>query len=81
MLPPADKGGIEDLPQKCVECMVTCHSIANVDGRYIGDPLDIEMFKATEWTMNDVEDNNTSQYVELATFSSIGNTCTSLTSF
>lgn len=34
-------------------CMVTCHCIAEVKGHFIGDPLDIEMFKATGWTLDE----------------------------
>jgi len=31
--------------------MVTCHSIAQVHGKFIGDPLDVEMFKSTNWEL------------------------------
>lgn len=29
--------------------MAACHLVAKIDDRYIGDPLDIEMFKDTDW--------------------------------
>jgi cation-transporting ATPase 13A3/4/5 len=32
-----------------VECLATCHSIFRANGRLMGDPLDIEMFKSTGW--------------------------------
>ena len=38
---------------KSLECMITCHWIANVNGKLIGDPIDIEMLKATHWTLDD----------------------------
>ena len=33
----------------CVEWMVSCHSIAQIEDTFIGDPLEIEMFKVTGW--------------------------------
>lgn len=38
---------------KTLGWMVTCHCIAEVKGHFIGDPLDIEMFKATGWTLDE----------------------------
>ena len=35
------------------EIMATCHSLTMVKGQIIGDPLDIKMFEATEWIIED----------------------------
>ncbi|XP_028650762.1 probable cation-transporting ATPase 13A4 [Erpetoichthys calabaricus] len=33
--------------------MATCHSLITIDGNIQGDPLDIKMFEATGWVMNE----------------------------
>ncbi|XP_039967667.1 probable cation-transporting ATPase 13A3 isoform X2 [Bactrocera tryoni] len=33
--------------------MVTCHSITIVNGKLMGDPLDLKMFESTGWTLED----------------------------
>ena len=33
-------------PMALVECMATCHSLTRVDGRLVGDPLDVKMFES-----------------------------------
>ncbi|KAA6387883.1 MAG: putative Vacuolar cation-transporting ATPase YPK9, partial [Streblomastix strix] len=43
--------------------LASCHSIGDMKGKYIGDPLDIVMLKFTEWKFTDMEnvkknDNN-----------------------
>ncbi len=38
-----------------VECMAACHSITRVEGKLIGDPLDIEMFNGTGWILDEPE--------------------------
>lgn len=38
---------------KYLECMAACHMIVKIDDAYIGDPLDVEMFKSTAWVMNE----------------------------
>jgi cation-transporting ATPase 13A2 len=40
-----------------VECLTSCHSITEVDGKLIGDPIDVRMFNATGWTLNENLDN------------------------
>lgn len=48
--------------------MVTCHSIAHVQDRFIGDPLDIEMFVATNWTLSEETGQNKQGLIELDNF-------------
>lgn len=38
--------------------MASCHLVAKVGDRYIGDPLDIEMFKDTHWVIDETETTN-----------------------
>lgn len=45
--------------QLMIEIMVTCHSLALVNNKLIGDPLDIKMFEWTKWIL---EDNNENKY-------------------
>jgi cation-transporting P-type ATPase 13A2 len=59
---------LHDTKQKFTECMVTWHSIAHVHDRFIGDPLDIEMFKATKWTMNEDVAQKNKELIELSRF-------------
>jgi predicted P-type ATPase len=39
------------IPQLCLEVMSTCHSLAVVDGRPVGDPLEVELLRASGWTL------------------------------
>jgi predicted P-type ATPase len=42
----------EDLPRVCLELMATCHSLAVVDGAALGDPLEVELLRASGWTLS-----------------------------
>lgn len=33
--------------------MATCHSLTLIDGKLIGDPLDVKMFESTQWAFNE----------------------------
>ena len=41
------------VPDALLMSMITCHSIVNIDGQCIGDPIEIEMFKCTKWILSD----------------------------
>lgn len=41
---------------KFVQGMVTCHSLVVHNGDLLGDPLDLEMFKATDWRLCDPDE-------------------------
>lgn len=36
-----------------LHALATCHSLRNVDGKVIGDPLDVKMFEFTKWTLEE----------------------------
>lgn len=38
---------------KLLEAMGSCHQITYVQGELIGDPLDVRMFQATKWKLNE----------------------------
>uniref|UniRef100_H2YT60 Cation-transporting ATPase n=1 Tax=Ciona savignyi TaxID=51511 RepID=H2YT60_CIOSA len=40
-----------DSKDEMVQCMVTCHTLTTIDGRILGDPLDLKMFEATKWQL------------------------------
>ena len=49
-----DRGpDISDLPSICIELMATCQSLSIVDGQSApsGDPLEVELFRATGWVL------------------------------
>lgn len=40
-----------------VECLATCHGITRVDGKIIGDPIDVKMFESSGWLLNENLEN------------------------
>lgn len=36
-----------------LEALASCHSITYVNGSLIGDPLDVKMFEATGWILEE----------------------------
>uniref|UniRef100_A0A8C7DUZ7 Polyamine-transporting ATPase 13A3 n=1 Tax=Oncorhynchus kisutch TaxID=8019 RepID=A0A8C7DUZ7_ONCKI len=43
-----------------VACMATCHSLTKIDGQLSGDPLDLKMFEATGWILEEATEEETS---------------------
>ncbi|XP_030629538.1 probable cation-transporting ATPase 13A3 [Chanos chanos] len=43
-----------------VACMATCHSLTKIDGQLSGDPLDLKMFQATGWILEEATEEETS---------------------
>ena len=58
----------DEIRERWVQCMITCHAIAQVQERFIGDPLDIEMFLATKWILSEEISENKGEHIELASF-------------
>ena len=49
----------EDLIQLYIECLACCQGITRVNGKLIGDPIDVEMFESTGWELiEEPEDTN-----------------------
>jgi len=47
-----------------LEALASCHSITYVDGELIGDPLDVKMFQATNWILEEqLDDANPDELV------------------
>ncbi|KAJ1860752.1 hypothetical protein LPJ73_001246 [Coemansia sp. RSA 2703] len=40
-----------------VHALATCHAVKLVDGRLVGDPLDVKMFEATGWELEEQADD------------------------
>jgi hypothetical protein len=43
----------EELSTLYVECMATCTSITYVDGELVGDTMDVKMFEASGWVLDE----------------------------
>ncbi|XP_061594430.1 polyamine-transporting ATPase 13A3 isoform X2 [Cololabis saira] len=43
-----------------VACMATCHSLTKIEGQLSGDPLDLKMFEATSWILEEATEEETS---------------------
>ena len=41
-----------------LESIASCHSITYVNGELIGDPLDVKMFQATGWILDEPHDGD-----------------------
>lgn len=41
--------------------MATCHSVNLINGELSGDPLDVKMFEATKWNLEETYDQETNQ--------------------
>ncbi|XP_058043326.1 polyamine-transporting ATPase 13A3 isoform X2 [Ahaetulla prasina] len=42
-----------------VACMATCHSLTKIEGVLSGDPLDLKMFEATGWVLEEATEEET----------------------
>ncbi|XP_008405076.1 probable cation-transporting ATPase 13A3 isoform X3 [Poecilia reticulata] len=42
-----------------VACMATCHSLTKIEGQLSGDPLDLKMFEATGWILEEATEEET----------------------
>jgi predicted P-type ATPase len=40
-----------------MECLASCHTITKVDGKLVGDPIDVKMFNACGWSFNENLEN------------------------
>jgi cation-transporting ATPase 13A2 len=54
---PGIKNKNKDLNGFFVECLASCHGITRVNGKIIGDPIDVKMFEASGWELNENLEN------------------------
>ena len=53
---PVDSENVaEVLDSLVLSGLATCHSLTQINGDLCGDPLDLILFNATEWKLNDPE--------------------------
>ncbi|XP_075058359.1 polyamine-transporting ATPase 13A3 isoform X2 [Mixophyes fleayi] len=57
---PEEKACSESLVKsQFVACMATCHSLTKIDGVISGDPLDLKMFEAIGWILEEATEEET----------------------
>ncbi|CAO3599770.1 unnamed protein product [Absidia cylindrospora] len=42
---------VNDVPRLMQIGLATCHAVTTLNGQFIGNPVDIEMFKSSQWTL------------------------------
>ena len=47
----------KDLNKLFIECLASCHGITRVNGKIIGDPIDVKMFDASGWELKENLEN------------------------
>ncbi|XP_047446423.1 polyamine-transporting ATPase 13A3-like isoform X2 [Mugil cephalus] len=58
--PPESEAAKESLVNTAfVACMATCHSLTKIEGELSGDPLDLKMFSATGWVLEEPTEEET----------------------
>ncbi|XP_071349000.1 polyamine-transporting ATPase 13A3-like isoform X2 [Trachinotus anak] len=58
--PPESDAAKESLVNSAfVACMATCHSLTKIEGELSGDPLDLKMFSATGWILEEPTEEET----------------------
>uniref|UniRef100_A0A7N8Y9K0 Polyamine-transporting ATPase 13A3 n=1 Tax=Mastacembelus armatus TaxID=205130 RepID=A0A7N8Y9K0_9TELE len=58
--PPESDAAKESLVNSTfVACMATCHSLTKIEGKLSGDPLDLKMFNATGWVLEEATEEET----------------------
>uniref|UniRef100_A0A3P8WCY6 ATPase 13A3 n=1 Tax=Cynoglossus semilaevis TaxID=244447 RepID=A0A3P8WCY6_CYNSE len=48
-----------------VACMATCHSLTKIEGQLSGDPLDLKMFEATGWVLEEATEEETALHNQI----------------
>ncbi|KAI8975450.1 hypothetical protein BDF20DRAFT_914379 [Mycotypha africana] len=46
-------GDIDEVPRLMQMAIATCHAVTTLNGQFIGNPVDIEMFRSSKWTLCD----------------------------
>ncbi|KAI9260854.1 hypothetical protein EDC94DRAFT_129350 [Helicostylum pulchrum] len=56
---------IDEIPRLMQIAIATCHAVTILNGQFIGNPVDIEMFRSSKWKLNDAPDDES--YVDTLT--------------
>ena len=64
---------MKDINSYFIENLATCHSITKVNDKLMGDPIDIRMFEATGWILNENLENEQNYDSLVTTFVRPGN--------
>ena len=54
------------IPLRVLTAMATCHSLTVINGALSGDPLDLKMFEATGWDLEEPEADETTKFDMIA---------------
>uniref|UniRef100_H2LIK4 P-type ATPase A domain-containing protein n=1 Tax=Oryzias latipes TaxID=8090 RepID=H2LIK4_ORYLA len=63
--PESEASGESLLNSSFVACMATCHSLTKIEGELSGDPLDLKMFAATGWILEEPTEEETALHNQL----------------
>ena len=58
----------KDLIQLYIECLACCQGITRVNGKLIGDPIDVEMFESTGWELIEEPEDTINYNPKITTF-------------
>ena len=58
----------DDLTQLYIECLACCQGITRVNGKLIGDPIDVEMFESTGWELIEEPEDTNNYNPKISTF-------------
>ena len=50
-----------DLLQNYIECLACCHCLTYVNGKLVGDPIDVKMFESVDWIMKENENRESNE--------------------
>ncbi|RCI03520.1 hypothetical protein CU098_010396, partial [Rhizopus stolonifer] len=56
---------VEDIPRLMQIGIATCHAVTTLNGQFIGNPVDIEMFRSSKWKLHDEPEKE--EYVDTLT--------------
>ncbi|KAM5291918.1 polyamine-transporting ATPase 13A3 [Ctenodactylus gundi] len=59
LLPEADVCSEALVQSQFIACMATCHSLTRIEGVLSGDPLDLKMFEAVGWILEEATEEET----------------------
>jgi cation-transporting P-type ATPase 13A2 len=59
---------VKDMNTYFIECLATCHSLTQVNGELMGDPIDKKMFDASKWQLRENLENSENYDSLITTF-------------